>query len=253
MLTFNQKIVKILTIFSVLFIFICNNSYALVSQSYEFFVNDTANILSYDTKEYIINMNKSLESKSGAQIVVVTVTSLDGLEIEDYATQLFRQYGIGNKSKNNGILFLVSTGERRVRIEVGYGLEGCLPDGKTGRILDNYVVPYLKNNDWDNGIKNGFNAILEEVSKEYNITVDGSIAAVGNYTGLSDGESTALGFIVPLLIISVFARFKLKNNSSKLAFAGRSNYIYNDSTMRCRWRNYFTCNVSCIKHYDYCI
>ena len=78
------------------------------------------------------------------KIVVAVVESLEGQEVEEYANNLFRTWGIGDKEKNNGILLLVSTGDRKIRIEVGYGLEGALNDGKTGAILDNYVVPYLK-------------------------------------------------------------------------------------------------------------
>lgn len=66
---------------------------------------------------------------------------------------------------------LLALQERQFRIEVGYGLEGTLTDGKTGRIQDEYIIPYLKQNDWNNGIKNGFSAILNEVSKEYNVEV----------------------------------------------------------------------------------
>lgn len=145
--------------------------------------------------------------------------------------------GIGNKSKNNGILFLVSTGERKVRIEVGYGLEGRINDGKAGRILDNYVVPYLKNNDWDNGIKNGFNAILEEVCSEYEITVDGSIAAVNqsNETEISDEEAASIGIFIIVLIAGIVARFKMKKSKNKISFVARYYYICNNLTMyHCR-------------------
>ena len=225
MLTLTKKIIKVLLVFTLLFNLIVNSSYALVKQSEKFFVNDTANILSDETEKYIMDMNQNLEAQTGAQIVVVTVTSLDGLDIQDYATQLFREYGIGDKTKNNGILFLVSTGERKVRIEVGYGLEGRINDGKAGRILDNYVVPYFKNDDWDNGIKNGFNAILEEVSAEYNITVDGAVVAVSNSSDISDEETTAMGLILPLLIFCIFARFKAKTTGAKWLLAGGATII----------------------------
>lgn len=92
MLALNKKIVKLFTISLILFFIICNHVHALVQQSTEFYVNDTANILSNETKEYIISINQNLESQTGAQIVVVTVTDLEGLGVEDYATQLFRKY-----------------------------------------------------------------------------------------------------------------------------------------------------------------
>jgi len=83
---------KILAVWAILLILIANQTYAIVKQSLEFYVNDTANILSEDTKEYIMNMNQNLEKQTGAQIVVVTVKSLEGLSIEDYALKLARSY-----------------------------------------------------------------------------------------------------------------------------------------------------------------
>lgn len=122
--------------------------------------------------------------------------------------------GIGDKNKNNGILFLISTGERKVRIEVGYGLEGRITDGKTGRILDNYVIPYLKKDDWNNGIKNGFNAILDEVSKEYDITVKGATNAVQQFSDDSISSIMICGFII--LFICFFIR---------IIFSGKNKFI----------------------------
>lgn len=173
MLTSNKKIV--IALFSIILLcsLFISKCFAIVPQSTEFFVNDSANILNSDTEKYIIDTNKELEAKCGAQIVVVTVNNLEGRSIEEYSTELFRTYGIGNKEKNNGVLLIVSVEDRRMRIEVGYGLEGKLNDAKTGRIQDNYIVPYLADDKWDEGIKNGYSAILEEVCDEYGITIDG--------------------------------------------------------------------------------
>lgn len=173
MLTSNKKLFRIIVLIFLILAFYSVNSNAVVSPTKEFYVNDYANVLSKETEEYIINTNVDLNNKTKAQIVVVTVKSLDGKTIEEYATELFRKFGIGDKKLNNGVLLLCSTGDRMFRIEVGYGLEGALPDGKTGRIQDEYIIPYLKNNDYDKGIKNGFSAVIKEVSKEYNTTVEG--------------------------------------------------------------------------------
>lgn len=173
MLTSNKKIVIIFAIFILLFNLIISKSFAVVPQSQEFYVNDTANVLNQDTKNYIININKKIYEKTGAQIVVVTVNNLEEKSIEEYSTELFRQYGIGSKDKNNGVLLILSIEDRKTRIEVGYGLEGRLTDGKTGRILDNYAVPYFKENNWNEGIRNAFNAIANEICSEYSIEIDG--------------------------------------------------------------------------------
>ena len=173
MLTLNKS-KKIVCFIMLIMILLPVKTFAVVSQTNDFYVNDYANILSSDTEEYIMNMNIELQKKTGAQIVVVTVPSLEGQSIEEYATELFRKFGIGDKNKNNGVLLLCSTGDRLFRIEVGYGLEGRLTDGKTGRIQDNYIIPYLKNNNYDYGIRNGFTAILNEVASEYGVTISGA-------------------------------------------------------------------------------
>lgn len=147
--------------------------------------------------DYIINVNKKLYNQTGAQIVVVTIPSLEENSLEEYANQLFNKFGIGDKTKNNGVLLLLSLKERQFRIEVGYGLEGILTDGKTGRIQDEYIIPYLKNNNWNQGIKNGFNAILKIVADEYNIDVGTQKAAK-----VEDSRNYE-GIIAPILFISV--------------------------------------------------
>ena len=184
-------------IFIVVCLAIFNKSRAVVSQTSDFYVNDSAGVLDNSLKNYIISTNKSLYSQTGAQIVVVTVNSLDGDAIEDYANKLFRQYGIGDSKKNNGVLILLSIQDRKCRIEVGYGLEGTLTDGKTGRIQDDYMVPYFKNNNWQDGIKNGYNAVLEEVKNEYNVTVDGSVEPV------KDEETSLFETLVTIFIILI--------------------------------------------------
>ena len=114
----------------------------------DFFVNDFAGCLSSDDAAYMQSLGEALYKATKAQVVVVTVESLDGESIEDYAIGLGREWGIGDEETDSGVLLLLSSGDREVRIEVGYGLEGRLTDGKTGRILDNYAMPYLRNNDF---------------------------------------------------------------------------------------------------------
>ena len=135
--------------------------------------------------------------------------------------------GIGDKTKDNGILILISTGDREIRIEVGTGLEGAIPDGKAGRILDNYAIPDLKNNNWDHGIKNCFNAIVEEVCKEYNITLDGSIPAVSKYYNDSD----VIGFEA---FCSMFLFMFLFGNSTRLPKVSRKKALLFFAIRFCR-------------------
>ena len=210
MLTSKKKLIIISGLLVLLFNLIVNQSFAFVSQSTEFYVNDTANVLNTETKQYIIDINKKLYEKTGAQIVVVTVNNLEEKSIEEYATELFRSYGIGSNEKNNGVLLLLSVNDRKTRIEVGYGLEGRLTDGKTGRILDNYVIPYFKDDNWNEGIKNGFNAILDEVCEEYSITIDGAEKSVDiEHTEDVEYLTAFIVFIACLISRHIFSKNSL--------------------------------------------
>ena len=134
------------------------------------YVQDQAGVLSRSTRDTISAYSTALARKTKAQIVVLTVPSLQGQALEDYSLTVLRQWGIGDKEKNNGVLLLVAVQDRKSRIEVGYGLEGALPDGLTGRIQDQAMLPYFRQGDYDRGILNAYSALLQTVLKEYNLT-----------------------------------------------------------------------------------
>jgi len=136
------------------------------------YVQDYAEVLDADTEAAINAIGTALQAKTKAQIVVVTIPDLQGYPIEDYALALFRKWGIGDQELNNGVLMLIAPQERKSRIEVGYGLEGALPDGKTGRIQDEYMLPFFKEGDYNSGIYNGYLALVNETAAEYNVTID---------------------------------------------------------------------------------
>jgi len=213
---------KKMLIIAILLVALCTNVYANYTPTSKFYVNDFANLLSESTEQYIVNVNTSLESQTGAQIVVVTVPNLQGRNLEEYATDLFRSYGIGDKTKNNGVLLLLAYEERQFRIEVGYGLEGMLNDGKTGEIQDLYIIPYLREGKWDEGIKNGFDAIVQNVCKEYQITVtsDSPVELYNVTADLSDFEEHSWLASFGIILGSVFGLgSKIKRLSGKKAFA----------------------------------
>ncbi len=121
---------------------------------------DQANIISSEARLSIGPKLADLEDKSGIQLVVATVKSLDGEEIEPYANGLFRTWKLGEKTKNNGVLLLVAPNERRVRIEVGYGLEGTLTDALSKIIIANAIAPRFKAGDYSDGISRGVDDIV---------------------------------------------------------------------------------------------
>jgi uncharacterized protein len=168
-----MKLFRIVVLSFLIVLILAPSSLALTvpKATADFYVNDYANVLSAETKQLMMNSSVDLQSKTGAQIVVVTVNSLEGNVLEEYTLNILRSWGIGDKTKKNGVLIFLSLTERKSRIEVGYGLEGALPDGKVGRIQDDYMLSYYKTGDYNAGIKNGYLAVLGEVLKEYNVTL----------------------------------------------------------------------------------
>ena len=123
-------------------------------------VVDQANIIAADTRNALTSKLAELEAKSGIQLVVATVASLEGQEIEPYANELFRSWKLGEKAKNNGVLLLVAPNEHHVRIEVGYGLEGTLTDALSKVIIANAITPRFKTGDFSGGISRGVDDII---------------------------------------------------------------------------------------------
>jgi uncharacterized protein len=121
---------------------------------------DQAHVIPAETRGAIEPKLADLEAKSGIQFVVATVTSLEGQEIEPYANELFRSWKLGEKTKNNGVLLLVAPNERRVRIEVGYGLEGTLTDALGKVVITNAIAPRFKTGDFGGGISRGVDDII---------------------------------------------------------------------------------------------
>jgi uncharacterized protein len=124
-------------------------------------VVDQANILSPVTIADLERKLADLEQKSRIQLVVATVSSLGGEEIEPYANELFRAWKLGDAKDNNGALLLIAPKERKVRIEVGYGLEGTLTDAATKLMIENSILPRFKTGDFSGGIKSGAAAIVQ--------------------------------------------------------------------------------------------
>jgi uncharacterized protein len=123
-------------------------------------VVDQANVLSAAERAKLTAKLADLEEKSGIQLVVATVNSLQDQDIEPFANELFRTWKLGEKTKNNGVLLLVAPKEKRVRIEVGYGLEGTLTDALSKIIIANAIAPRFKANDFDTGVEHGVDDII---------------------------------------------------------------------------------------------
>jgi uncharacterized protein len=131
-------------------------------------VNDAANILSPEQRDILEQRLVELDNSSSNQIAIVTIPDLKGYDVSDYANKLFRSWGIGGSKHNNGILILVAPNERRVRIEIGYGLEGAIPDITTKSIIDNDIIPNIKNGDYYRAFDEAITSLGKAATGEYN-------------------------------------------------------------------------------------
>ncbi len=136
-------------------------------------VNDFASVISPKHEAAIENLSREVFQKTGTAIVVATITSLEGDAIEEYANRLYEAWGIGKKGEDKGVLILLAAKERRVRAETGYGVEGILPDGLVGQIIDERIVPFFTQGDYGGGFLSGVSAIAQIVAKDAGVTLQG--------------------------------------------------------------------------------
>ena len=208
-----MKKINVILIISILILSLSFSSFAIniPEPTSDFFVNDFADVISEEDEQEIMKIGADLYSQTSAQVVVVTVNSLDGYEVNDYALELGREWGVGSKDTNNGVVLLLSVNDREVTIQVGYGLEGCLTDAGTGRILDEYAIPYLSNNDFSTGLLEAYKAIAGDVCTEYGvelnpnyqITYDDYDYHYSDDLGDSDAFGSLVIFVTALVLVSL--------------------------------------------------
>ena len=130
-------------------------------------VVDEAGLLDAESRQYLISILEKHEKETSNQVVVVTLKNLQGYSIEDYGVRLGRKWAIGQQGKDNGVLLIVAPNERKVRIEVGYGLEGVLTDAYAHTIIQQDVLPSFKKGKFQQGILNGTASILKVIKGTY--------------------------------------------------------------------------------------
>ena len=168
-------------------------------------VVDDAGILSDNARRELTGILAGDEQKfGGRQIVVATLKSLQGYEIKEYGYQLGRAWGIGQKGKDNGALIIVAPNEHKVRIEVGYGLEGTLTDARSRVIIEEYMKPAFKKNDFDAGVIAGTKAVLATLGNTSYPKPDFSATSSDQ-----DDDSPGIGFIIFLIILFVLFRSRM--------------------------------------------
>ena len=196
---------KFTTVFLVAIIFFLLEAGLIWAQDFpkpSGYVNDFAGIIPQNYKTRLRSLSLELKQKTGAELGVVTMEDIGGEEYTEYANKLFSSWRIGAKDKDNGVLIFLTLQERKTRIETGYGLEGILPDGLAGEILDKYTLPFLKRGDYGKGLYGAAMAVAAIISQDAGVKLTG---IPKNYPKSISKKPSLLGSffgsIIPLLII----------------------------------------------------
>ena len=176
----------------------------------DIYVADYASMLNDADKNQIIELGRELDQKHGAQIVVVTLDTLDGADIDQYANELFRAWGIGDGKNNSGVLLLIAKEDRKFRIEVGYGLEGAITDGYAGSILDGMKDQFRAEN-YSSAIVEAYARLTLKAYEEYGDTPSENLNNLANPNDELTWWETLLGggLILSFLGSIVYGFYKL--------------------------------------------
>lgn len=161
-------------------------------------VNDFADVLSAEEENQLEQKLVAYDDSTSNQIVVLTIPTIDGFPVEEYALKVLREWGIGNKKTNNGVLILAVMNDRKLRIEVGYGLEGALPDITCKQIIRNNLTPNFKSGNYYQGFLEASNSIIQAAAGEY--------TAPDDYNN-RDKKSPSVGKIILFIIIFLLIAF----------------------------------------------
>lgn len=191
-----------ISIFTIISLLLCSTIYAIdvPKPQPNTWVHDYADVLSETTEDSINEWGDSLDEKGYAQLVIVVVDFLDGYDVEDYAYTLFNEWGIGHSDENDGVLVLVSVGDREYYMLQGTGLEKILRSSDLGKIADEELIPELINNDYDKGLLLTSSAISDHLSNYYN---NGNAGKPGETTDTSNIIQKVTN-PVPLIVSFIF-------------------------------------------------
>ena len=139
------------------------------------YVSDFAGVIDEGSREKMSAVAKELDDKTSSEIAVVTLKTIGDDSIEQTAVDLFKEWGIGKKGKDNGVLLIAALNEKKVRIEVGYGLEGILNDAKCGAIIDTYILPDFRAGAYGKGLAVGTNAVASVIAQDANVQLTGVV------------------------------------------------------------------------------
>lgn len=172
------------------------------------YVYDEDDIIDDETEQKLNTLLIELESKTTAEVAVITVPSLLDMEIEDYSYELANTLGIGKADEDNGVLLLISRNDTKVRLEIGKGLEGCLNDSKCGRILDDYFVPYREKDEYSEGTYQTIQVVTSVIAEEYDTSLEALNEEIAQeFKEKEEKQSQAVFWIIIIVIIIVIILF----------------------------------------------
>ncbi len=236
----------ILLIFSLFFIFSLDISInaqddieSILNSKPEGYVADFANVISLQDKQQIHLLCSIIDNNSQNQVAVVTVNSLGLYSIEEFSYKLLEKWGVGEKESNNGILVLLALNEKKVRIEVGYGLEPIIPDSKAALIIQNYGIPYFKESNFGKGLYNMVYALGETMAKDRDQDFSDWVKE-GGLKPKSNNEGAGF-FIFVLILIIIFILNLLFRRPRFYGYRNRSvaNQLFNAYLASTLMRNTF--------------
>ena len=166
------------------------------------YVVDTAGIVSAEDRAQIEKIGEELREKTKAEIVVVTVATLGDADIESYANKLFRSWGIGDKQKENGVLLLIAKDDRKFRIEVGYGLEGEITDGRSGEILDK-MKPYFRDEKYSEGVLNAYQKLATYAYRAAGVAPGADVSETLEETFTNEEEEPSILMNVLIFFLAI--------------------------------------------------
>lgn len=168
------------------------------------YVNDYAGVLDPAASAQLENLLYMIEQKTTAQIAVAVMDTVEPETVDGYAVRMFSEWGIGGAEKDNGILILVAMQERKMRIEVGYGLEGAVPDAFAGNVIQDVIAPLFRAGDYSGGIAAGTEAVAARMlQEEYGLTLQDVVEGYSSNAGTSSPRKKTLAEKIFSLIFTI--------------------------------------------------
>lgn len=201
------------------------------------YVNDYTNTIDVETRDKIIAIGKELQDKTTAEATIVIINTLDNYPIEDYANKLFREWGIGSKEKDNGLLILMAINDRKYRVEVGRGLEGAISDIYSNKVMEEVAKQRFKEGDYAGGLLDAYAVFASNIAEEYQVELTNEYTPQVHVNVKKDDDGIDIGTIIVIIALitifgdSFFNKGRMLRGISR-AFRTSNTHYYGTPTVR---------------------